>query len=298
MLRVRFHGRGGQGAKVASRVLGTAAFLEGFLVQDFPLYGAERRGAPVAAFTRISKEPIMERGVISKPDVVIVMDETLLYGASPMPLTGLEENGVVLINTASGAAEIKDKYKIAATVLTLDLTKTGLDMLGKPVISALAAGAATRIAGLMEDSLRRALDKEMLGIGIGKELRATNLDAALYCYYAVEPREIPITGISPERGSPVIDVPLETALVSSPTINSSGNTPLRKTGSWRIFKPVWDYNNCKKCLTCLVNCPDGCITMDKDGYPHTDYENCKGCLICLEECPVKAIGKECESHVS
>lgn len=74
MLRVRFHGRGGQGARIASRVLGTSAFFEGYYVQDFPLYGAERRGAPVAAFTRISKEPVMERGVISEPDIVIIID--------------------------------------------------------------------------------------------------------------------------------------------------------------------------------------------------------------------------------
>jgi len=68
MLRVRFHGRGGQGIKTASQILGTAAFLSGFQSQDFPLYGAERRGAPIVAFTRINKTPILERGPISIPD--------------------------------------------------------------------------------------------------------------------------------------------------------------------------------------------------------------------------------------
>ena len=72
MRAVRFHGRGGQGAKTASRILGTAAFIEGFVAQDSPIYGAERRGAPVAAFTRIAKEPIRERGLIARPDLVAV----------------------------------------------------------------------------------------------------------------------------------------------------------------------------------------------------------------------------------
>src|SRR3990167_6928086 len=97
MFRVRLHGRGGQGAKIASRLLGTAAFLEGYYAQDFPLYGAERRGAPIAAFTRISKEPILERGVIAEPDILIVMDETLLHDPMAMPLTGLKEDGVILM---------------------------------------------------------------------------------------------------------------------------------------------------------------------------------------------------------
>ena len=99
MYRVRFHGRGGQGARVASKVLGTAAFLDGYYAQDFPLYGAERRGAPVAASTRISEEPIMERGVIPEPDIVIVMDETLLQDPLTMPVSGLKPGGVVFINT-------------------------------------------------------------------------------------------------------------------------------------------------------------------------------------------------------
>src|SRR5574337_667667 len=160
MLRVRFHGRGGQGAKVASRVLGTAAFLEGCYAQDFPLYGAERRGAPIAAFTRISKEPILERGVISRPDIVIVMDETLLDDPLANPLSGLNEGGIVFINTTHSPTEAKDKYTVTERAITLDITKISLDMLGLPVLSTLAGGVASRIAGLKENALRKAVEKE------------------------------------------------------------------------------------------------------------------------------------------
>ena len=78
MYRIRLHGRGGQGMKTASRILGTALFAEGFDVQDAPRYGAERRGAPIDATVRASRGPIHERGRVTRPDLVIVGDETLV----------------------------------------------------------------------------------------------------------------------------------------------------------------------------------------------------------------------------
>jgi pyruvate ferredoxin oxidoreductase gamma subunit len=88
MLRLRFHGRGGQGVKTASRIVGTAAFLAGLHAQDSPVYGAERRGAAVAAYTRIDREPIRERGVILEPDLILLADETLLADPAAGVLAG------------------------------------------------------------------------------------------------------------------------------------------------------------------------------------------------------------------
>lgn len=297
MLRVRFHGRGGQGAKVASRVLGTSAFLEGYYAQDFPLYGAERRGAPIAAFTRISKEPVLERGVIAEPDIVIVMDETLLDDSLSTPLAGVREGCVVFINTAHGREEVKAKYKITAQVITLDITKISLDTLGRPVLSALAGGVAARLSGLGEDSLRNGVEKETSEIVTDREVIEKNIEAAVHCYNAVEPHPHPAPLPEGEgRKTTVITVPFETAMTSSPAINTTGSTPMRKTGSWRLFRPVWDYEKCTKCMTCVARCPDGCIAINEGGFPYTDYENCKGCMICAEECPVKAISVEREVH--
>ena len=295
MFRIRFHGRGGQGARVANRVLGTAAFFEGHYVQDFPLYGAARRGAPVTAFTRISKEPVMERGVISEPDIVIIMDETLLYDALAMPLSGLKKGGVVFINTTHSPEEALDKYKFTAQVITLDITKISLDMLGRAVLSTLAGGAASRIVGLSEDSLKKSVEKEAAKILTERALIVKNIDAAAYCYNAIKPVEIRTTEVSLEKSS-VIDMPFEAALISSPAINAVGNTPSRKTGNWRIFKPVWDHDRCTRCMTCVTSCPEGCIAIDENGFPYTDYDNCKGCMVCVEECPAKAIEREREVH--
>ncbi|MBW7898745.1 Pyruvate synthase subunit PorC [Candidatus Brocadiaceae bacterium B188] len=295
MLRVRFHGRGGQGVKVASRVLGTAAFFEGYHAQDFPLYGAERRGAPITAFTRISHVPILERGVISEPDIVIVLDETILNDPLANPLLRLKEGGLVFINTTHSPADAKEKYKIAEQVIALDITKISLEILRLPVLSTLAGGVASRIAGLREDSLKKAVEKEASEILTDKELVAKNREAALSCFYAIQPIEVK-TSEAVFLGSPVVNVPFEPAMISSPAINTTGNTPLRKTGNWRVFKPVWNYESCTRCMTCVARCPDGCIAVNEDGFPFTDYDNCKGCLICVEECPVGAIEKVREVH--
>ncbi|MDP2155990.1 MAG: 2-oxoacid:acceptor oxidoreductase family protein, partial [Sulfuricella sp.] len=85
MYRIRFHGRGGQGMKTASRILGSAFFLQGYEVQDAPRYGAERRGAPIFAYVRAARQTIQERGIILEPDLVIVADDSLL----PMPAAGV-----------------------------------------------------------------------------------------------------------------------------------------------------------------------------------------------------------------
>lgn len=295
MLRLRFHGRGGQGAKVASRVLGTAAFFEGYYAQDFPLYGAERRGAPIAAFTRISREPILERGVISEPDIVIVMDETLLEDPMAKPLSGVKEGGVVFVNTVHSSVEAKNKYKVTEQIITLDITKIGLEKLGMPVLSTLAGGVASKIAGLEEGSLRKAVEKEASEIITDHKLIEKNIEASLQCFHAIQPVKLR-TVETVHKGSPVISMPFESALISSPAIRTTMNTPLRKTGNWRVFKPVWNYDMCTKCMMCVARCPDGCIAVNKEGFPCTDYDNCKGCMICVEECPSKAIERVREVH--
>ncbi len=296
LIRVRFHGRGGQGAKVASRVLGTAAFFEGYYAQDFPLYGAERRGAPIAAFTRISGEPILERGVIAEPDIVIVMDETLLNDTQAHALSGLREDCIVFVNTAHNPLETKNKYKIPARLITLDLTKIALAILNKPILSTLAGGVAAKIAQLKEDSLRKAVEKETSEILADNTFTSKYIEAAIYCFHVIQPQKI-TTRVAAGKGSPVLaTVPFEPALISSPAINVIQNSPLRKTGNWRVFKPIWNHDVCTKCMICVARCPDGCIAVNEEGYPITNYDNCKGCMICVEECPAKAIERALESH--
>ncbi len=296
MLSLRFHGRGGQGAKVASRVLGTAAFLDGLFVQDFPLYGAERRGAPITAFVRISDEPITERGVISDPDVVIVMDETLLMDPRALPLSGLKRGGAVLINSPRSPEEVKTEHGIGGVrVLVLDMTKISLEVLGEPILSTLAGAAAAKIANISEDSLKEALERELSGIVEEKEELDRNVEAATLSFRSVPSVDLK-TLEAVREGRPVVKVPFEPALTSSPSIAAVGNSPLRKTGNWRVYRPVWDREVCTRCSICFARCPEGCISLDDEGYPEVDYDNCKGCLICLQECPAEGIGKVREAE--
>ena len=131
MQAVRFHGRGGQGAKTASRILGTAAFLEGYLAQDSPIYGAERRGAPVAAFTRIAKEPIRERGIIARPDLVVIADASLINDPAARVLDGIDERTAVFVNSPLTAEQLGAQTSLAGRLTTLDLTDIALQQFGK-----------------------------------------------------------------------------------------------------------------------------------------------------------------------
>jgi len=296
MLSLRFHGRGGQGAKVASRLLGTAAFLDGLFVQDFPLYGAERRGAPITSFVRISGEPIKERGVISYPDLVVVMDETLLKDPKASPLSGLKPGGAVLINSPRSPEDLRAEYGIRGVrVLALEMTGISLEVLGEPILSTLAGAAAAKIVGIGEGSMEEAFERELSGIVGGKEELDRNVAAAMISFRSVPALDLRAVESAGEEG-PVVELPFEPALASSPAINAVGNSPRRKTGSWRIYRPVMDREVCTRCSICSARCPEGCISLDDEGYPRVDYENCKGCLICVQECPAGGIKKMRESE--
>ena len=119
MYRVRFHGRGGQGIKTAGRILGTAFFHAGFEVQDAPMYGAERRGAPVSASVRADRHLIRERGLITHPDLIVVVDETVIAVATAAVLLGVTPQTVVLMNTAIPSEVWRDQLHLAGLLITM-----------------------------------------------------------------------------------------------------------------------------------------------------------------------------------
>ena len=114
MWRIRIHGRGGQGIKTASQIIGSAGFYSGFQAQDFPLYGAERRGAPVIAFTRISKDAILERGPILSPDIILIGDETLLNDPQSAPLCGAEPSTLIFVNSDHTPESLENTFSVTA----------------------------------------------------------------------------------------------------------------------------------------------------------------------------------------
>jgi pyruvate ferredoxin oxidoreductase gamma subunit len=280
VLRVRFHGRGGHGIKTASRILGTAAFLAGFQAQDCPIYGAERRGAALAAFTRIDREPISERGVVLDPALIVVGDETLLADPAASVLSGV----------------IAGEHAIACPVLTRDLTAVTVEHLGHgSALSAPLRAAACALTGLVNaDVMIRAVEEELADLDLSPEVVAKNVQLARRVYQSIP--AIPRRPRPPRAfAAAAMHVPVPLGFPQGATvILAPGNAPLRHTGAWRLFRPVIDREACTRCGICFVCCPDGAITPDAEGYPTIDYDNCKGCLICFEECPIHCIREEKE----
>jgi len=148
LLEVRWHGRGGQGAWTASELLARAAVYEGKYIQSFPEFGPERMGAPVAAFTRISTEPIRLHCAIYNPDIVVVLDPTLL---KTVPVTeGLSEDGALIINFKDSPAEVKKMLKEdRGKVWTVPATEIAIKILGLPITSTAMLGAVARVTGVV-----------------------------------------------------------------------------------------------------------------------------------------------------
>jgi pyruvate ferredoxin oxidoreductase gamma subunit len=299
--RIRFHGRGGQGIKTASQILGTSLFLSGFEVQDAPRYGAERRGAPIFAYVRAARAPIHDRGVIARPDLVVVADETLV----PMPaagvLQGVDERTVMLINTALSADAWRDRLKLAGPVLTLPAAGNVDAATDRPFVGAACAGGAARLLGVIaRDTLEDAIRTEIGGLGAQALQR--NLDQALGAYDALAAhagvvKERAAEDASAYRAPDWIDVPVDEAAVAAPDVTRPASSALAATGAWRTFRPVIDYEHCNRCSwVCSTLCPDSAIRVDPDHTPRIDYDHCKGCMVCVAVCPAHAIRAERETQ--
>ena len=146
---VRWHGRGGQGAWTASEILAKAAVHEGKYIQSFPEFGPERMGAPLRAFTRISDEPINMHCAIYTPNVVAVLDPTLL---KTIPVTeGLDEDGIIVVNTRESPAVLRKQLNLTGRkVWAVPATDIAVKMLGRPITNTAMLGAVARATGIVD----------------------------------------------------------------------------------------------------------------------------------------------------
>ncbi|RJQ31812.1 MAG: pyruvate synthase [Actinobacteria bacterium] len=146
-IEVRWHARGGQGAVTASKLLAMSAFAEGKYVQAFPEYGSERTGAPIQAFTRLDDCEIKIHSQITNPDVVLVLDSTLLDAVDVT--AGIKDNGIVLVNSDKSAADIKKKLGVSQKVYVIDANKISLDELGRVIPNTPMIGALVKATGAL-----------------------------------------------------------------------------------------------------------------------------------------------------
>lgn len=280
--------------KTASRILGTAFFLEGFEVQDAPRYGAERRGAPIFAYVRAARQAINERGIIQRPDLVIVADDSLVPVPAAGVLGGLTEKTVLLINSHESAATWIERLHCKSPVIILPITEKVEDRAEMPYIGASCAGAAACLLGVISREALAAAIREELS-ALGADIIDRNLDNALAAFDSMqaeagcvsEGSEVSASGYTPPDW---IELPFEDARISAPVIHAGLTSVEVKTGLWRTLRPVIDYERCVHCWwVCSSFCPDGCIAVTDEGLPEIDYDHCKGCMVCVAQCPPHAI---------
>lgn len=158
MIEIRWHGRGGQGAKTASLLLADVAFSTGSYIQGFPEYGPERMGAPITAYNRIDSKPILLHSNIYEPDYVVVVDDTLIGNVDVTK--GLKADGAILVNTSKDGKTIRKKLgDFKGKIYTIDATKISLELLKANFPNTALLASIIYITGIMD---KKALEKNML----------------------------------------------------------------------------------------------------------------------------------------
>jgi pyruvate ferredoxin oxidoreductase gamma subunit len=149
MIEIRWHGRGGQGVVTASKLVAETAMAHDQYFQAFPDYGPERMGAPIRAFTRLSPHPITIHSQVHEPDIVVVLDSTLLGSAEVTD--GLKEDGTLLANTTMSPAEVREASSFhTGRAFTVDASHIAMEELGREITNTPMLGAFARATGLFD----------------------------------------------------------------------------------------------------------------------------------------------------
>lgn len=284
MLEVRFHGRGGQGAVTSAELVALAAIELGKYAQSMPSFGPERRGAPVSAYLRVSDEPIRIRAEITRPDIVVVLDDSLPHVVDVT--AGLKEKGMVVMSTVQSEDVIREATGFSGRLATVDALGIAMGCLGVPITNTTMIGALVKATGIVpiEAVIRQIQHRFNPKLA---EKNAAALKKAFEETRLIEPKPVE-RGLSPlKRG--LSPLPTWRDILPGAIVDTPGASMGYHTGDWRSQTPVYDKEKCSKCRLCYVFCPDAAITIKEDGYVEFNYDYCKGCGICAVECPKDAI---------
>jgi pyruvate ferredoxin oxidoreductase gamma subunit len=176
LTEIRWHGRGGQGVVTAGKMLAEVTLHSGHYFQAFPDYGPERAGAPIRAFTRVSAEPIHKHCQIEKPDIVMVLDPTLLDAIDVTE--GLKDSGILVVNTDQSPQTVRDKVGLrTGKVFTVDATRIALETLGREITNTPMLGAFARATGIVSVEELTAQTRKQFGDKFGKAVVERNVEA-------------------------------------------------------------------------------------------------------------------------
>lgn len=297
MLEIRIHGRGGQGAVTLAELFAFAAIAEGKYAQAFPSFGPERRGAPVVAFCRIDAQPIFLRTDINEPDIVVVLDPSLLQVVDVT--AGLKDQGILIINSRREPHHfMMNKLARAATI---NATQIALDILKCPITNTVLLGALAKTTTEVRlESLIDAIEQRFGAKNAARNIQALQKAFAETLILNKEdctPAELNSFAGLADMAVAVAEEGLSGAgseyrwseLKPGCVITEPGNASSFRTGEWRSFSPVLTKERCIKCGVCWIFCPDMAYREDHEGYFIVDLNYCKGCAICAQECPVGAI---------
>ncbi|NLJ59452.1 MAG: pyruvate synthase [Firmicutes bacterium] len=188
LLEIRWHGRGGQGAKTAAILMGEAVSASGKYIQAFPEYGPERMGAPVLAFNRISDEPIRLHCQVANPAIVVVLDATLIGKADVT--AGVPEDGLYIINTNLSPSEMREQLGLTGgKVYTLDATQISMETIGRPIPNTPMMGALIRTSGLLTIDEFIANTRDRLEAKFRPDIVEKNIQAIERAYQEVQGEE-------------------------------------------------------------------------------------------------------------
>ena len=324
MIEVLWHGRGGQGAFTAARLLGAASsFADGAYALAFPSFGPERRGAPMRAFTKMSREPIGDRSAVSRANYVIYLDDTL-FGA------GWEDEllpgGVAIVNTVRAFDDPR--------IVAIDANGISQEILGRPIPNTALLGALCSVCdyvtaedvkraieGYMPAKLheknKRVVDTALAAVaGAASRVGDGAVDAAV-----VENPQVEASVSRETEGEAAVEAPVGRGGAKVPTLQSAALDPadfahttcydggylVAKNAGWRNMRPVLNAQKCTGCLQCYLYCPDGCVvradgaaspssSAQSSGAVAIDYDFCKGCGVCVEVCRHGALSMVPESE--
>lgn len=185
LIEIRWHARAGQGAKSAAYLLAESALGAGKYIQAFPEYGPERMGAPMKAYTRIGESPIRIHSQITNPDVIVVLDPSLLKLNDT--LDGWKESSILIVNTSKSPKEIRESLKLeGGKVCTIDATRIALDTIGRNIPNTPLLGALIKVMGILSlDSVLEELKHKFSGRFSEKILQG-NIEAVRRAYEEVQ----------------------------------------------------------------------------------------------------------------
>ena len=310
MIEILWHGRGGQGAVTAARLLGAAASLSGErFALAFPSFGPERRGAPMRAFTKISDAPIGDRSAVSKADFVIYLDGTLLDANWA---DELKPGGICLVNSVDAPADPR--------LLSIDADGMAKELLGRPIPNTVFLGALTACGCVTRDDIEEAIRGYMPAKLHEKNIAVVERAAALVAEMLAGRNG------AGEQGAPAAATASAGAASAAhvrsphaqldhvctlrsevPPLEDFVNTTCYEAGyltqinaGWRNVRPVVNAAACTGCLQCYMVCPDGVIYKvpadNKAGVGvAVDLDFCKGCGVCASACKFDALAMVSEA---